>query len=331
MSVEVATPTPASTPSGSIFDDDWKSFGGNDPNEFENLDDLDLDDILGPPPKAGGGPHTIDPQILNNAVSPKGRSSNIRSTQDGEGDNIIVDPAPKIEEFDQPSAASSPYFHPSNEAPYPTQATYIPFALHSQIHRRSVSEPPAGIPSDHLHAYTAPIIPEPALTFTRSGINIGMPKLHHNNRTTRSRHAHLPEPYPALKPIGQERYHLRRSHTQLVQNGPTSVPPTHSMHYTPSPQMMMMQQPLPTPVCGGVRGPAVSSRVCTPAPSPLHQPLDPVQIGRHWMSSPSGEEKRKAVMIPLTVEELRGMITEAVQAVLSGAGVRDSVEDANAE
>jgi hypothetical protein len=47
------------------------------------------------------------------------------------------------------------------------------------------------------------------------------------------------------------------------------------------------------------------------------------------MNAPSVAE-RKAVTIPLTVEELRGMITEAVRAALSDAGVRNSVEDPSA-
>jgi hypothetical protein len=43
------------------------------------------------------------------------------------------------------------------------------------------------------------------------------------------------------------------------------------------------------------------------------------------MDSP-GSVERKMVTIPLTVEELSGMITEAVQAALSGVGVRKLVE-----
>jgi hypothetical protein len=106
MSTEGASPTPTSTPSGSIFDDDWKSFGGDDPNEFENLDHLDMGDILGPPPRAGDPPDSVNPEVLNSATTPKGRFSNTRASQNGEEDNIIVGPAPKAEEFNQPSAAS---------------------------------------------------------------------------------------------------------------------------------------------------------------------------------------------------------------------------------
>lgn len=330
MSTEGASPTPAATPSGSIFDDDWKSFGGHDPNEFENLDYLDLDDILGPPLKAGGAPDSINPQVLNSATTSKRRSSNTRAPQDGEEDNIIVGPAPKAEEFDQPSAASSPYSHPSIEAPYPTHPTYIPVPLHSELHRRSVSEPPTGIPSDHLHAYAMPTMLEPALTFTRSGMTIGTPKLHHGNRATRSRHPHLQEPYPTLMSVGQDRDHSRPWRARRRRHGPTSVPPMHPMHHIPRPQMITQQQLPPSqhiPVQR--RGPAVSSRVCTPAPSPPQQQQGPVQIDPYLMNAPSVAE-RKAVTIPLTVEELRGMITEAVRAALSDAGVRNSVEDPSA-
>ena len=71
----------------------------------------------------------------------------------------------------------------------------------------------------------------------------------------------------------------------------------------------------------------VSSRVCTPAPSPPQQ-QSPVQIDPHLMNVLDGEERR-VVTIPLTVEELRGLITEAVQIAMLGAGGRNSVEDSN--
>ena len=84
----------------------------------------------------------------------------------------------------------------------------------------------------------------------------------------------------------------------------------------------MMQQPMCYPVQAG--SPSVTSRVCTPAPSPPQ--LHPGEVPARPYSSAAPCEERKPLSIPLTVEELRIMITEAVQTALSGAEVRSSTE-----
>ena len=319
--------TPASTASGSIFDDEWNSFGGVSPDEYGNLDDLpDLDEILGRPPESGDAVNgdNINPQLLTGAAAPGEHGELPRSPyHGGEGDNIVVGPVSKVDSFEPTSAASSPYLHPSIET-FDNQAPpYIPSPLRNQlqIHRRSVSEPPTDMLAHYLHIPAMQgmhTIPEQPITFTRSGINLGTPKIHHGNRAggAKKKHPHITEPYPSHKP---ERYHLRRAQTQPGRPGPTSVP---VMMQPPPPQMLVQTFPVPSPVGGH----AVTTRVCTPAPSPPQQIGSPLQIHPQLMVSPRPVE-RKMVTIRLTVEELKGMITEAVQAALSGVAVRKSVEE----
>ena len=330
----MSTPATASPGSGSLFDDEWNSFGGDGSNDYENLDDLpNLDEILGRPPEACDASHgdsgvTINPQLLNGAASPDKHGELPRSPYNGEDvDNIFVGPVAKVESFEQTSAASSRYFHPSVESFY-SQAPYFQSPLRNQLHRRSVSEPPTDMLAHYLHGPPMPPIQEAPITFTRSGINLGTPKMHHGNRAANSKkpkHPHLQEPYPSHKPGAQERYQLRRAQTQPGRPGPTSAPVMmHPLHHTPLPQMMM-QQHLAQPYV--VPPQAVTSRVCTPVPSPPQQFHSPVQIHPGLMGSPGPSERKKVVTISLTVEELRGMITEAVKAALSGVGVRKTVEE----
>jgi hypothetical protein len=90
------------------------------------------------------------------------------------------------------------------------------------------------------------------------------------------------------------------------------------IHFTPPPAVMQQLMPLPVQVSS----PSMISRVCTLAPSPPRSQSGP---GRSIAQC----EERKAVTIPLTVEELRVMITEAVQNALSSAEVSNSIEEAD--
>ena len=84
-----------------------------------------------------------------------------------------------------------------------------------------------------------------------------------------------------------------------------------------APDMLRQMQPPPPQLQ------YVSSRVCTPdaspAASPLHgQMASPVAIDPILRSSENGRGEGKTVAIPLAVDELRGMITEAVQKAIMG-------------
>ena len=75
----------------------------------------------------------------------------------------------------------------------------------------------------------------------------------------------------------------------------------------------------------------VSTRVCTPVPeetpSPLPVVVDPMLTG---VATPQGAGHRaNAVAIPLTVEELRGMIMDAVQKAMGG--IRDQASRTGGE
>ncbi|KAK3703446.1 hypothetical protein LTR37_014436 [Vermiconidia calcicola] len=308
MSCEVAS----SPCSDNIFDEDWKNCGGGDSMDLEalvafnagfNSNDSNTGDI--------------DPQLLSNVSSP---AQSIETTwNDGahnqNADNPIQDlgqddlslfnsyPAPP--DGTHQASAATPYFHQSieqsNNLMQPPM--YTPSPLRNQFHhRRSVSEPPAGLP-DHVHS------PQSQITFTRSGTPLGTPRLPNGTTMSRTmskqRHTNRQQPYPVIKRLTQQgRYQLRRTQTQPVRpdNAPTSTPMMQHIPSTPLPpphqHIMMMQQPVPSPPQ------FVSSRVCTPAPSPQQTSID-TRLGT--------PEKKAAVAIPVTVEELRAMITEAVQ------------------
>lgn len=157
----------------------------------------------------------------------------------------------------------------------------------------------------------------------------------------------------------QQRYQLRRAQTQPVRPPPTSVPAGMGMgismppNASPMPQPMMAGHMLPQqqafdPLPPVMEGQAyVTSRVCTPAPEippppammgspaqPQHTPqIDPLltqatpsltsagaSVGG---SAPAaGYGGTTAVTVPLTVDELRAMIFEAVQKAVKGLGGR---------
>lgn len=343
MATDACTPPNVSTP-GSIFDDEWSSFAGDAPNEYENLDHLDLDDILGPVPKASEAERTIDPQVLSHPQASPGSLDVGRFIQGlvprNDEDNIVVGAARNPEPFDHQVATPPPTFHHSIEEPQEFDfGHYIPSPLKNQLnHRRSVSEPPAALPVNDVNAYGIPAPPQPAVTFTRSGTPLGTPKVHHGTQIIRNRHPHVQEPYPTRPaPPGrawtQKRYHLRRSHTQPSQPArrvyaPTSMPAAmHQVHHPPPPATMMQskQSQMRGPMQAG--GLAVTSRVCTPGPSPPGMQSNPAYLDPRLHGA--GHEEKQGLTIPLTIEELRGMITDAVKTALSSAGIRATIEGAD--
>ena len=275
----------------------------------------------------------IDPQLLSNASSPASNyttplfnndeSNAGPEIQGAIGQNATSNNYPPPRDFSQTASASTPYFHRSIETPNvpAQQSVYIPSSLRNQLHRRSVSEPPAGFP-DHL---SHPKMPAQAMvTFHREGLSLGTPTLQNGTLTrsiARSRHPHRQQPNPIVNRGGMERHQLRRTQTQPVHvvQGPTSVPTMNHIPPPQSPQMMMQQ-----PVVPGL--PFVSSRVCTPAPSPEREQIvaSPTYLDETRGAEPPA--KKRAVAISMSVDELRVLMTEAVHVALKEfAGGRKSV------
>ena len=314
MSCEVASPTSSPHPD-SLFEDDWKriirdSGGLGAIAEFNaNFNNHET----------GGNGYGIDPQLLSEVSSPDSNYVPLFNTVDDSDSPATTTehtapiempnayPAPTDSNLASPGSA--PYFHQSIEIPEPTfqPPAYIPSPLRHQLHRRSVSEPPGGNPSYGMHSY--PAHGGPAVTFHREGILLGTPAPQHSTRSTtkpKTRHPHLQQPYSTTKRQTRERYQLRRTHTQ-PEAAPTSVPAFHG------PQQHPMTQPTMPTV------PFAGSRTCTPVQSPIQEDIlaSPVHMGPNRGSAPP--ERKRAVAIPVSMEELRAMITEAVQMVFAGA------------
>ena len=342
MSCDVASR--ASSPfSESPFEEEWKNFGGNDDVgglgaivQFNANFDFDGGE-------SSGG--VIDPQLLSNASSPASNystqlfnnnengpsnatSADFKPTfiQDDTGDlsqtsgqdnGEIFNKYPAPTDFNQASPNSTPYFNSIEMSTSAMQQRpiYASSPLRNQLHRRSVSEPPGGIPGNHFQPKPCP--PAHTVTFHREGTPLGTPKSQngiHFRSVPRHKHPYRQQPYTIYKRGGGlERGQLRRSQTQPLHalGGPTSVPTMHQVRPHMQPQMMV-QSTMPQPQF-------VSSRVCTPAPSPTQERVleSPIRLDPA-LSSPSVGVKRKgqAVAIPVTPEELSAMITDAVQKAL---------------
>lgn len=322
MSCEVAAP--AGSPfAESIFEEEWKKCTGDDAGVLDTIAQFNAgfrnDFVAGS--NASGG---VDPQLLSNASSPAATPNNTIKNDETDIDelfNFDQVQSSAYPEVNNPvstaTAATPPYYHQSietgtshNNNPHP----YHPSPLYHQYgHRRSVSEPPGGHPTPQ----------EQNITFHRQGHLLGTPSM---KSTTRAK-GHRRHPYLPLNAPASAKQQMRRTQTQQsaqLVRAPTSTPhqmmaPTQSYH--PRNEMIPPQR---------LTGPFVSSRVCTPSPEPPVR-MDPTSIDPALARPPGQqyEERKPTVAIPLAVEELKDMITEAVQkaveaieAAKGGVGVR---------
>lgn len=218
-----------------------------------------------------------------------------------------------------------PYF--TNEAqpspyldPFRSPAPHLSPLRHS--FRRSVSEPPDG-----LQHHLAKPGPRPLTTFHRDGhylgdqVKTGTMPLKSLPRSKAAR----PQPYSRKN---QQRYHLRRTHTQPMRP-PMRTPAFHP----PGPPVLfnspILHQRTPPPQY-------VSSRVCTPIPSPMASPtqmIDPALSAQSPGVSRSNNEEAEAFSIKLTKDELRAMMFEVFQQAVKGleAAKAPEVEASNGE
>ena len=260
----------------------------------------------------------IDPQLLNaQTASPEPADDifNKAFSQDGFA----------YPDFNQPTPTNTPYFHSVETSCAPVAPLFASSPLRHQLHRRSVSEPPEGFPHHHHHARPLFVPSGPPMTFTRAGHYLGQPKPQHppprmmtslpKNKTCRSGPYGVKNRPQSARAQPQSRYDLRRERPQPVHAhsiGPTSMPQGSYVPGTPPAQQVF-----------------VTSRVCTPAPSPVREtmvaspgPIDPVLRGATL--------EKEVVSIP--VDELRSMITEAVRkAVESVEAAKKTVAEDGAQ
>ncbi|KAK5725742.1 hypothetical protein LTR15_003932 [Elasticomyces elasticus] len=284
----------------------------------------------------GSNHGTIDPHMLSNPPSPANSFTS----------EFLI---PGMDQTISPQASNGLGIYPhdfgSPHAPYYSTDNHhtagpSSFTSSSMRHefRRSVSEPPGGLPIQRVQMHNS----GPQMTFNRNGHFIGNlqpPQLQRLKSLPKSKSARS-QPYKT-KMSGQQRYQLRRTQTQPVRQhtAPTSTPsmmaPPSSHPYPPalgtafSPHMVGHQVFEPLPTVPEQRS-YISSRVCTPTPDEVfggqsHQAIDPM------LTAPPtpADRQDKAVTVALTVDQLKSMITEAVQKAVRGLGSK--VEESASE
>jgi len=350
MACEVARSSPFSN---DFIDESW----GNKNPETTNLENIDeFNATFGIDSNGNNNQHGIDPQMLNNPPSPASTAFNAT----GMDHTLSPDPSNAAvglgiySDFDIQQASPGPYFHPALDL-YLTAPFHHPAAgMRYPNRQRSLSEPPADMFPHHQRHAQGP----PQVTFHRGGHFLGQPQAKmlkslpkHRREALRSqpykmKNGKMPAPDQQQQ---QQRYQLRRAQTQPSKPpmAPTSVPmpspmaphPMWHMGMGPGNSVQPVFEPLP-PVMEGQK--YVSSRVCTPTPEMQPRPqsmmgstmpqqqmqIDPLLMATSPPMSANGSHAAKTVTVPLTVEELRMMITEAVQKAVKNldGGVAQSVE-----
>lgn len=250
----------------------------------------------------------------------------------------------RIGDFDYPpefhQLAITPYFHHSIEIPDTSMPPhqhhhklYTPLPFHHPLHRRSASEPPAGHTPDNVYHHHYPISSEtPAeVTFHRPGHVIGTPtpepqshdsprvKPSGKNKVTNRQH-----PYPTnkrgLQGVQRKKKHQFRDMKSEAMRAPTSVPssPAPSERTTIIDDAPVVEHQL-SPHLPMSPLQLVSSRICTPAPSPERVASPVMQEEDHLDSGKAGvSERGEMLAVPVSVEELRGWIKEAVREAVEG-------------
>ncbi|KAK5736098.1 hypothetical protein LTS12_026280 [Elasticomyces elasticus] len=287
----------------------------------------------------GGSNHgTIDPHMLSNPPSPANSFTSdfhipgVDQTMSPQASNGLgIYP----HDFGSPHA---PYY--STDSHHTTGTSSFTSSGMRHEFRRSVSEPPGGLPLQHVQMHNN----GPQMTFNRNGHFIGNlqpPQLQRLKSLPKSKSARS-QPYKT-KMSGQQRYQLRRTQTQPVRQhtAPTSTPSmmappsSHPHPYPPalgpafSPHMVGHQVFEPLPTVPEQRS-YISSRVCTPTPDEVSGGQSQQAIDPMLTAPPTPADRQdKAVTVALTVDQLKSMITEAVQKAVRGLGSK--VEESASE
>ncbi|KAI7090812.1 hypothetical protein KC356_g1130 [Hortaea werneckii] len=262
---------------------------------------------------------------------------------------------------------ASPYTDDSDNMPFfdasPALA-FNPGMPPYQNRQRSVSEPPADFAMDRYYGQQAPA----QMTFHRNGHYLGDPAKYPRNRSQKKVLKSLPKhKRDQLRAVAearnnrsdqhqvQQRYHLRRTQTQPARP-PVSAPTSAPAHILPSHQQegqyMVPQQTQSGPafenlplIADGHR--YISSRICTPTPESFPGPTSHNAMSSRYqqfqgmaidprLTESSGfvSNAVAGVTVPLTAEQIKQMITDAVGEAIGkqfgsrGEGVVESVEGA---
>ncbi|TKA79495.1 hypothetical protein B0A55_02452 [Friedmanniomyces simplex] len=286
-----------------------------------------------------GGHNTIDPQMLSNPPSPANSFTSDFNMSGMEQTNHGLGIYPH--DF---ASTQAPYYSIEQQQHAGSPSVFTSSSIRHEF-RRSVSEPPGELPlhqQHHVQNFG------PQMTFNRNGHfigNIQPPQLQRLKSLPKAKPSRS-QPYKT-KTNGQQqqqRYQLRRSQTQPVRQhaAPTSTPtmmaPPPSSHPYPaafaqgmSPGGHMAGQQIFEPLLPAVpeQRSYISSRVCTPTPedvfggSPVQRAIDPMctapptpGVGRGGGGADGG------VTVAMSVDQLKSMITEAVQKAVMGLGSR---------
>lgn len=297
-----------------------------------------------------GNDRSVDPQLLAGTAS---RSNNSLHGWDGQNDfgEFVRSQPTSPSLYSAPDLHTTsfdpmlPHYQPSVDGLFaaPHQAPYFHPTAHHEHHRRSVSEPPFGLDDSMFGEMQPPFqqhspVPfqlhpgrqntvEPSVVFHRSGHVLGTPKPLHSNAAklkgrSKNSEAGMPcQPHPDGRKVRAKaatRPRRNRADTQTARSViPTSAPYFSAATSVPmsSPrvedaQPLRCESPLPGP----------ASRVCTPAPSTEH-------ADTLLQSPPKSMVPAYGNISGISVEELRLIVTQAVQDAIMGIEVQRDKED----
>lgn len=308
----------ASTPfyETSAFEEDWQTavHGGTDPDRLGLVAELNAasDNNAAVFDSNSMATNNIDPQLLDTAAASPDTTVNVFDQAFASQGEFVY------EDHSQPTPVNTPYFDSNQASIAPAAPIFASSPLRHQLHRRSVSEPPDNFQHNfqlHQQEAGAHFVPAgPPMTLTRAGHFLGQPKPQRlgpriMKSLPKSKHFRG-QPYTTKNDVASqrmigERYDFRQRRPQPMHAhtiGPTSVP-----------QEAYINNPTPAPQ--PLQHPHTTSRVCTPAPSPMHEGVVGSPGPIHPMFRAMTPEK-KVVSIP--VEQLKSLIEDAVRKAVEG-------------
>ncbi|KXT07070.1 hypothetical protein AC578_2429 [Pseudocercospora eumusae] len=285
---------------------------------------------------------TVDPQLtFSNPSTPQTNNGCIAQNPPAANSDLnqTLGPSPNVYEnyaSMNMDASSTPYFQSIETNPAPA---FQPSPLrHEQhfMHRRSVSEPPADMGQNVFFTRSDHYLGEPIGQSKPRGMK-SLPR----NKNQRSQHC---QPYPSrpstkshphphtLQPVPGFRPGVQRSQTQPIhaqQYAPTSSPMSHYPHAISPPRQPYIQQPSPANMMHEQQyTPMTTTRVCTPVPEAVMASPPMIDPALSQASTPGRVEKRQqTVSIPVSLEELRKMIFDAVRKAIGEEKERRSTRE----